>query len=245
MRTIANPARGCGTLKRGGMYLRSDMSTDGILPPFVWLDPAIPWPEPHFRGYKRINGLAAQLALWNQVKERLPWTPAENAAYEVEYTEAMKEKYQAEFNQHRELARHIKRIALMGDPVAAAIMKGKSGAALPHWDAFDLLMWVGQDFYPTPQDFADEVVKHGLSKRLRVGEPPVIVPGITKLYLAHPKAREDGAGIFGYAYLTSAVFILPENRRVPHAVEQWEALGQVEVVNIEEPADSPLLEEEK
>ncbi len=53
----------------------------------------------------------------------------------------------------------------------------------------DLLMWVGAQFYPTPQDFIAEAIAQGVSKRIPINNPPEnIVPGISRLFFVHPQA---------------------------------------------------------
>ena len=51
------------------------------------------------------------------------------------------------------------------------------------------LLWVGERFYPTPQDFIDECNEMGLSKRIaRI--PHGFKVGETWVFLAHPKVKE-------------------------------------------------------
>lgn len=73
-----------------------------------------------------------------------------------------------------------------------------------------LLLWVGEKFYPTVQDWSGEALKLGLSKRLPA-IPKEFVPGATWLAVAHPKGiRKDapaGDGEIGEkADYTPAVF---------------------------------------
>jgi len=59
----------------------------------------------------------------------------------------------------------------------------------------DLLMWVGEQHYPWPHDFSDEVKRMGLSKKIPKSAIPLIVPGRTRLALIHPKVTiELGEG---------------------------------------------------
>lgn len=51
----------------------------------------------------------------------------------------------------------------------------------------DLLMWVGEQHYPWPHDFSDEVKAVGLSKRVAESAIPLIEPGRTRLAVIHPK----------------------------------------------------------
>lgn len=64
----------------------------------------------------------------------------------------------------------------------------------------DVLMWVGTTHYPTIEEFVAEAREHGISKRIgRV--PKGIVPGISRLFLAHDEGILGDAVIFGYAII--------------------------------------------
>jgi len=53
----------------------------------------------------------------------------------------------------------------------------------------DLLMWVGEEHYPEPEDFAAECMRQGLSKRIALNNiPEGIVPGQSRLFVIHPRA---------------------------------------------------------
>lgn len=49
------------------------------------------------------------------------------------------------------------------------------------------LLWIGESFYPTPQDFIREGIELGFSRRIRT-VPRGFQPGETYVLLAHPKA---------------------------------------------------------
>ena len=51
------------------------------------------------------------------------------------------------------------------------------------------LIWVGEKFYPTPQDFCAEAEKMGISRRIPA-VPNDFVLGETWVWLAHRKAIE-------------------------------------------------------
>ncbi len=51
----------------------------------------------------------------------------------------------------------------------------------------DYVMWVGQKFYPWPEDFLTELRKRGLSKRVAQTNIPPVEPG-DRLALIHPRA---------------------------------------------------------
>ena len=53
----------------------------------------------------------------------------------------------------------------------------------------DLLMWIGVEHYPEPEDFAAECMRQGLSKRIALNNiPEGITPGQSRLFVIHPRA---------------------------------------------------------
>jgi len=104
------------------------------------------------------------------------------------------------------------------------------------WSA-DLLMWIGEIFYPTSESFIKEVRRHGLNKRIRTSQTvPVVVPGLTRVYLMHPKAiAESEPGMIGYCYLTRVIWTRPVNQNTPKWIEELHKLGRLTVVDIGAP----------
>lgn len=202
---IDNPKRGCGHLKRNAMYLRADTHPDGDLPAFVVLTPPQPFVERHFRGWKPFQGLAFCIAGLR--------TDAPGGRFST---------------------------SPPGEPIDNdALITRLRGRGLPgdvgHADiawAPDLLMWVGKDFYPTAGAFIEEAREHGVNKRIpAVGEPPRVVPGFTRLFLAHPHAHGVGPGVFGYTYLTRVLYTAGASP-TPKWVDDLAAQGRVDVCEI-------------
>lgn len=232
MRTLANGKRGCGHLKKGAIYLHSDVSERGDLPPIVLFDPAIPWPEEHFRGWKAVNG--QQFITLMQPHSRLPWAPLINEQYQAEYGGGGWE-YSTEEERYD---------GRLMDGLGAAMRTEAMASNRPRVEAletFDLLQWVGESYYPTPQHFIDEVLAQGLNKRLALRQPPRILSGYTRLFLAHkagtigrPDGTEEaGPVIFGYAYVTDVLYTIPDDKRmVPTSVEDWCHTGLLEMVEV-------------
>jgi len=106
-------------------------------------------------------------------------------------------------------------------------------------------MWVGESYYPTPQDFIDECHKYGLSKKIAVtkgGAPPTLWSGRTKLYIIHPKAIELGKDRFlprviGYVYLNEVIYTHKKGVTDPKWVKDLAAAGQVDIVDIGPPGN--------
>ena len=61
----------------------------------------------------------------------------------------------------------------------------------------DYLMWVGEMHYPRIQDFLDEAEIQGVSKRLS-RFPREMVPGKSRVFLAHDEGQTGRGVIFGY-----------------------------------------------
>jgi len=235
VRTIKNPARGCGHLKEGALYFRSELDPNGVLPPFVEYVPPVPYAEPHFRAWRHVNGLAFDVAYLCQTDPcAVEWlTLQESAMHAVReqspYGDAGARR--AELSDH--LARLWFRHGAQGPPASL-------GAERLFW-TFDVLQWAGESFYPWPQDFISEVRRHGLNKRLPArGEIPQIVPGLTRLYILHKRAvrleqpEAFKPGLIGYCYLTQVIYTAPRRGAVPTWIADAEKLGRVEVVKIGE-----------
>ena len=53
----------------------------------------------------------------------------------------------------------------------------------------DLLMWVGQEHYATPEAFSNEVFWRGASKRIALTNPPQgLEKGVSRIFFIHPLA---------------------------------------------------------
>ena len=67
----------------------------------------------------------------------------------------------------------------------------------------DLLMFVGKEPYPWPNDFSEEAMEIGVSKRIPRMAIPEIEPGVSRLALIHPKAivrvTAEGMDLYGLA----------------------------------------------
>lgn len=99
--------------------------------------------------------------------------------------------------------------------------------------AFDILMWVGKEYYKTPEEFIEEAQTMGVSKKIQLTTPPVIMGGVTKLYLIHPHAcGQNQPGIFGYSYLTRAIYTKNDKLGIPNWVNDLEKIGRINVVKV-------------
>lgn len=247
---LPNPQRGCGTLKRGKVYLRGLRGEGrGVLPSWVRIDPPIPFKEigtegSFTRSYKKIDGLSLQLAT-TATHDYIPKSPG--GEYPDKAFDMMVEHgvYETKMEiPEREVDRHIDRIKfrslLPGDDPQS--IGGHDWGRMPVAEQTDLLMRAGESYYPEPDDFAEEARDHGLSKAIPVSptrDPPTVVAGLTRCWVMHPAAGDDdfGGAVIGYAYLGDPVFTEPEDGDVPQYVEEHEQNGRLRVMDIEEPPE--------
>lgn len=245
---LPNPVRGCGTLKPGKAYLvGGGFSPLGVLPTWVACDPPVPFREigtegEFTRSYRKIDGLTLQLAL-EELTEFVPHYPDEvrkGKAREDLHESAAKNHVVAgvyddiEGVPEAEVDRHIGRIRARGTE------GGTHWGDIPVAESTDLLQRCGVSYYPEPEDYTEEAIRHGLSKAIPVskGNVPAVVGGITRCWIMHPAACAGyGGGIIGYAYLSEVAFTRPEEGEVPAYVEEAAEAGQLAVRDIEPPEE--------
>lgn len=243
---IENEERGCGHLNKGKGYVRADGVPGGSLPRMSVIDEnqRIPFKEDHFRTWKTFPGLEFELSL---VRQAADLDPEESSA--MEYVSALSNSNVIE--PEGEVWRHIKRLS--GD---APLSEGDHFGIMPAAKAQDLVMWVGETYYPEPEDYIEETQERGLNKAISVSKrnpPPEINPGRTRLWLIHPKGidnasdlpeekaegmEENGdrytAAIIGYCYLTRCIYTRDADGMVPEYVETLDAVDKVDVVEVGE-----------
>ena len=80
-------------------------------------------------------------------------------------------------------------------------------------DASDILMWVGHQGYNDIAKFVDEANRLGISKRIsRI--PKGIIPGKTRVFLAHDEGIKGDAVIFGYFVVDHAEKLVYEENEL-------------------------------
>ena len=77
----------------------------------------------------------------------------------------------------------------------------------PKCQAQDYLMWVGYSGYPTIESFVSEAQRLGVSKRIS-RLPKDLIPGESRILLAHDEGIKGDAVIFGYFVVESAETIV-------------------------------------
>jgi hypothetical protein len=245
---LNNEERGCGHLDEGKGYLRSDVTAGGgILPPMVEIPEGqrIPFKEEHFRTWKTFPGVQFELSL---IKEAAGIEP--EGASPMEYVSALKSGGWDE----GELWEHLKRLTGSAHPLNAGVGGDDHYGTMRVAQANDIIMWVGETYYPHPEDFISETKARGLNKAISMSTrnpPPVINPGKTRLFLIHPKGidnypetdeeeldemgieEEDRytAAIIGYAYITRCIYTEDADGRIPDYIQRWEAANDLDVVS--------------
>ena len=235
-RKVDNPKRGCGHLKEDALYFRGlPFSEDGVLPAFCEFKQPILYREKHFRSWKHINGLQFELAYHPEVVLR--------PDYEAKLNENMRKAVLLEGVWENELGRHLTR--LDGGRARDVINNPNLSlrfnfAALEAVTSQDILMWIGEKYYPRPEDFIDECFRFGISKRIpkhENGQFPAIWSGKTKIYLVHPCAISLGdnkflPGVIGYSYLHEIIYTSRFEVADPEWIKNLEAQGKVNIVEI-------------
>jgi hypothetical protein len=246
---LNNEERGCGHLDEGKGYLRSDVAgPGGNLPPMVEIpsEMRIPFKEEHFRTWKTFPGIQFELALI----EEAAGLDAESAS-PMEYVAAIKNGG----HHGGEIWEHLKRLAGSAHPLDAGMGGSDHYGTMRVAQANDIIMWVGETYYPQPEDFIEEAQERGLNKAISMSTrnpPPVINPGKTRLFLIHPKGidnypekdeeeldemgiEEDDrytSAIIGYAYITRCIYTEDADGRIPDYIERWEAANDLDVVSV-------------
>lgn len=244
---LNNEERGCGHLDDGKGYLRSDVPVrGGTLPAIVEVPESerIPFKEEHFRTWKHFPGIQFELALIESGSDINP-----EGASPMEYVSAIKN----DAHHDGELWEHLKRLTGHAYPLDAALDGSDHYGTMRVAQAHDLMMWVGETYYPHPEDYIEETRLRGLNKAISLSTrnpPPVINPGKTRLWLIHPKGidnypetdpeeldemgiEEDDrytAAIIGYAYITRCIYTKDADGRIPDYIQRWEAADDLDIV---------------
>jgi len=77
----------------------------------------------------------------------------------------------------------------------------------------DLCMWVGHKFYPTADDYIKEAMTLGCSKRVPM-LPEDVVPGRSRVFLAHDDGKKGQGRIFGFFVLQGVEIIIDDPDKI-------------------------------
>lgn len=92
-------------------------------------------------------------------------------------------------------------------------MGGHAEQQLNSDQAPDLIMWVGKKFYPRMDDYIREAMNLGCAKR--IGPlPDDVVPGKSRVFLAHDEGVKGQGVIFGFFVLSGVEIILDDEAKI-------------------------------
>jgi len=97
----------------------------------------------------------------------------------------------------------------------------------------DFLMWVGYSGYPTIEEFVDEAERLGVSKRIS-RLPKGLVPGKSRILLAHDEGIQGDAVIFGYFTVEGAEMIVKEREDRPLDLPEYVQAVTLQEAYVEE-----------
>lgn len=124
---------------------------------------------------------------------------------------------------------HLNRLA-RDEPVGSHA--GKNRIAFAH----DILMHVGETHYEDPEDFISEAKTLGANKKLPKGNPPIIDPMRTRVFLVHPTAVETAEGTFpgiiGYFYPSRVVHTKDEHGEVSNKIQDLQRKNILDIVEV-------------
>jgi hypothetical protein len=245
--TIPNPERGCGHLKPGKAYFRSDVGIDGLLPAFVEFDQPIPFKEDNKRSYKQFPGIQFELSVTGDTGFTTT-TPKD------------------------EITAHLERLSF-DRPTGTTAGEMVSFHAHDYLLSVGKTYYETPEKFI--QEAKQHGVSKGISVTSG-NAPPAVNPGRTRLFLLHPKAVEVTVtetesqevekteeidlpngdtktvsytetemvdveqteyvpGLIGYTYLTRVVYTEDADGNVPQYIQDYEATGSLDVAKIGQP----------
>jgi hypothetical protein len=101
----------------------------------------------------------------------------------------------------------------------------------------DIVLWVGHSFYPTADDYIKEAMNLGCSKRVP-NLPEDVVPGKSRVFLAHDDGQKGHGKIFGFFTLSGVEVILDDAARIQQYEEQYKSLN-LQIISTVQAANEP------
>lgn len=101
----------------------------------------------------------------------------------------------------------------------------------------DIVLWVGAGFYPTADDYIKEAMNLGCSKRVP-NLPEDVVPGKSRVFLAHDDGQKGHGKIFGFFTLSGVEVILDDEQRIQKYEEEYKNLN-LQVISTVQAAKEP------
>ena len=244
--TIDNPERGCGFLKDGAAYFKSDVAPGGNLPAFVEFEDPVVFKEDNKRSYLKFPGNQFELAvtgdggmtetnpegeIWEHLDRLSQDRPTGTTAGEMvefqahDYLLSVGKTYYEtaqDFIDEAKVHGVSKGISVTSGNAPPAINPGRSKLYLIHPNAVE----VERDVETTGGE-----MKSGDELLSVDGEPvegDVQDPGDDVPVTVHREM--DVPGIFGYTYLTRVVYTEDADGNVPAYIQEYDTLGDLDVV---------------
>ncbi|NUC72585.1 hypothetical protein HTZ84_09730 [Haloterrigena sp. SYSU A558-1] len=260
--TIDNPERGCGYLKEGKAYLRSDVGPGGELPAFVEFAEPIPFKEDRKRSYTFFPGLQFELAVTGP-GGMTETVPAGEASRHIERLQKDRPTgthagEMVEFESHDLLLsvgkshyptaqEFIDEARINGVSKAISVT---SGNAPPQVNPCRTRLFL---IHPNAVKTTKEIettaseVDRSRDTIIKVKGEPVeddalayeACEGDVEVTV---ERRMQTPGVIGYTYLTRVVYTEDEDGEVPKYIQDYEATGDLDIVKADKP--TPYSEQE-
>ncbi|QRV15061.1 hypothetical protein JMJ58_19470 [Haloterrigena salifodinae] len=248
--TIDNPERGCGYLKDGKAYLRSDVGAGGNLPAFVEFAEPIPFKENRKRSYTFFPGLQFELAVTGPggMTETVPKDEASrhiermrndrptgtHAGEMVEFESqdlllsVGKSHYPTaqEFIDEARVNGVSKAISVTSGNAPPKVNPGRTRLFLIHPRAVETTKEIETTMGEVDRD-RDTLLK---VKDEPVEDEALVMETADDDISVTVERRMMTPGVFGYTYLTRVVYTEDEDGEVPKYIQDYEATGELDVV---------------
>ncbi|UBF22658.1 hypothetical protein HRTV-25_gp77 [Halorubrum tailed virus 25] len=251
---LPNPERGCGFLKQGKAYLRADVGTDGNLPAFVEFEEPIPFKEDRKRSYKQFPGIQFEMSVTgeagltrtnppHEVQNHLDrlmgdrptgTTAGEMASFHSHdlLMSVGKTHYDTaeEFTAEAKVHGVNKAISVTSGNEPPVVNPGRTRLFLIHPRAVEV----------TTTEMEEQEVEKTEEVELPNGDTKTV--SYTETEMVEVEKTDYVPGVFGYTYLTRVVYTEDADGNVPKYIQDYEATGALDVVDVGEPV--PFAEQE-
>lgn len=244
---LPNPERGCGFLKQGKAYLRADVGVDGELPAFVEFDQPIPFKEDRKRSYKLFPGVQFELSVTgesgltttsppNEIQNHLDRlmfdrptgeTAGEMVSFHAhDYLMSVgKTHYETaeEFIVEAKINGVNKAISVTSGNAPPVVNPGRTRLFLIHPKAVAV----------TATEMEEQEVEKTEEVELPNGDTKTV--SYTETEMVEVETTNYVPGVIGYTYLTRVVYTKDADGNVPQYIQDYEATGSLDVVDVGEP----------
>jgi hypothetical protein len=102
------------------------------------------------------------------------------------------------------------------------------------------LLWIGEQFYPTPSSFQKEAAEMGVSRRI-VTIPRGFKLGESWVFLAHPKVKETVDPVTGNVEWQGGVFRIFKPTRIEKIVTETQSKDEAEMAKLADAGITPVI----